>query len=382
MYHDADEGQGTVAPAERQNNSPAMAEPCEVAVYSRRASYEDIISFDALWESALRCAVGVGWKPSVKQYIANLPLETLRMHDALANRTWKNGRPREIIIQYPKKRDGLSIRFPDRVYQRSINDNVLYPEMVKHFVVGNCACQKNKGTDFARMLLKKYLWNFYSHYGNNGYILQIDIKGYYPNMRHDKVKECFGRYIPSDTLKAVTDVLDQQYSGDIGYNPGSQMVQIAGISLLNDIDHFIKERLRRKWYIRYMDDFLVLGKTDKELQNILEEIKMKLSELGFSVSPKKTTIKPLSAGFRFLGFDYYLTRTGKVIMTVDPASVKHERKKLYRLVAKAMKGEISIEKADECYSSWRAHAQHGNSYQLLAKLDEYYNSLKRRANYA
>ena len=52
------------------------------------------------------------------------------------------------------------------------------------------------------------------------------------------------------------------------------------------------------------------------------------------------------------------------------------------LVAKAMKGEISIEKADECYRSWKAHAQHGNSYQLLAKLDEYYNSLKRRAHYA
>lgn len=94
---------------------------------------------------------------------------------------------------------------------------------------------------------------------------------------------------------------------------------------------------------------------------------------------KETHIKPLSEGFRFLGFDYRMTETGKIVMTIRPDSVKHERRKLYRLVMKVRRGEITIEKADECYNAWRAHAGHGNSYQLLKKLDEYYRDLKWRA---
>ena len=156
------------------------------------------------------------------------------MEDQLKDGTWKNGKPRTIEIKYPKKREGLSNPFRDRVYQRSINDNALYPQMSKHFVYANCACQKGKGTDFTRKLVKKYLWNYYCHYGNQGYVLQIDIHGYYPNMRHDKVSDCFHKGADPETHEMSMNVMDDQYCGDIGYNPGSQMVQIAGISLLDE----------------------------------------------------------------------------------------------------------------------------------------------------
>ena len=305
--------------------------------------------------------------------------EILRMSTALALGTWVNGRPQEILILYPKKRPGLSIKFPDRVYQRSINDNVLYPEMVRHFIAGNCACQKGKGPDYARMLLKKYLWNFYANYGLDGYILQIDISGYYPNMRHDKVKECFREYIPWDVEQHIEEVLDQQYVGDVGYNPGSQMVQIAGISLLNHLDHHIKEDLRRRYYLRYMDDFTIIGRTAEELQVVLDDIKIWLADLGFSVSEKKTHIQPLSERFRFLGFDYRMTETGKIIMTVNPESVKHERKKLFRLNMLAAQDEITYDKVDECLNSYVAHLEHGNSDNLIVRLREYNKSIRQEA---
>ena len=367
---------------EALNNRPAMPEPSEVAGCQRRTPFMDkeyIISFDALWESMMRCIRGVRWKPSVKQFLLNAPLEILRMHTLLKSGEWVNGRPHPILIMYPKKRDGLAIRFPDRVYQRSINDNVLYPEMTRHFIAENCACQKGKGPDYARALLKKHLRNYLANNGKDGWVLQIDISGYYPNMRHDKVKECFGRYLLPEVHEMVCDVLDQQYSGDVGYNPGSQMVQIAGISLLNDLDHFIKERLRVRHYVRYMDDFWILGKTKTDLQFVLEAIKEKLAVLGFSVSDKKTHIRQLSEGFRFLGFDYRITDSLKIIMTVNPAAVKHERKKLYRLAVKAANDEISVNKVYECYDSWKAHAGHGNSSKLIRRMDGYLETLLKEA---
>ena len=299
------------------------------------------------------------------------------MNQKLENGTWKNCKPRPIRITYPKKRDGLSINFKDRVYQRSINDNALYPAIVKSFILDNCACQKGKGIDFARARLKKHLWNHYSHYGVDGYVLHVDIKGYYPNMRHDAVKDKFKRYLSEDVFEMVCDVLDTQYVNDVGYNPGSQMVQIAGISLLDDLDHYCKERLHVKHYIRYMDDIFIVHHDKNELERILEEITSKLAVIGFEVHEKKTRITPLSKGFTFLGFEYRITSTGKILMTLNSANIKHERKKLRRLVNLAKKGKITKAKADECFHSWCVNAEKGNSYKLLCRMRDYYDSLWR-----
>lgn len=336
---------------------------------------EEIIEYDALWESAMKCKRGVLWKPSTKHYNLNAVAETHRMRNKLLDGTWTNGKPKPILILYPKRRDGLSIAFKDRVYQRSINDNVLYPSVQRSFILDNCACQKGKGIDFARKRLKKHLWNYYSHHGSEGYILQIDIKGYYPNMRHKAVKDKFRRYLNDDVYEAVCSVLDTQYKGDVGYNPGSQMVQIAGISLLDDLDHYCKEQLHIRHYIRYMDDILIIHHDKSELSEILSYIEDKLSEIGFEIHKDKTHITPMSKGFAFLGFEYRITSTGKVVMTLNSANVKHERRKLRKLVGLAKEGKITKAKADECYRSWKANASKGNSYKLIQRMDKYYKEL-------
>ena len=361
-----------------ENNSGVTEErQKDVASYQHTASIEELFFVDNIWDSMLKRRKNVSWKPSVKQFVLNGNDECSRMSRKVINGTWRNGKPHEIDILYPKKRKGLAIRFPDRVYQGILNDDVLYPEMTRHFIYANMACQKGKGPDKARDLLKKYLHNHFQHHGRNGYVLQIDITGYYPNMRHDKVKEYFARYIPTHIMPLILGVLDQQYTGEVGYNPGSQMVQIAGISLLNPTDHMIKEKLNIKHYIRYMDDFILIHESKEYLEYCLGEIKSMLADLGLSVSQKKTHITPLSKGFMFLGFKWNISETGKIYLNIDPKTVKHERKKLYRLVSKAKRGEITKEKVEECYQSWKAHAEHGDSYLLLKRLDRYYEELWR-----
>ena len=334
-----------------------------------------IINYDALWESAMKCKRGVIWKPTVKSFNLNAVPRTLSMNQKLSQGTGENGHPKEIKITYPKPRDGLSISFTDRVYQRSINDNVLYPAVSKAFIIDNCACQKGKGIDFARKRLKKHLWNHYSHFGDSGYILQIDVSGYYPNMRHDAVKAKFKRYLDPDVYQMVCDVLDTQYAGDVGYSPGSQMVQIAGISLLDDLDHYCKERLHLKHYIRYMDDITIIHHDPDYLTVVLSEISAWLKTIGFEVNLKKTHINPLSNDFTFLGFNYQITSTGKIIMTLNSANIKHERRKLRRMVALAKQGKVTKAKIDECFRSWCANASKGNSYKLISRMNQYYNNL-------
>ena len=218
------------------------------------------------------------------------------------------------------------------------------------------------------------------NYGLNGYILQIDIQSYYPSMCHDVVKKKFERYLYINDLNSVCDILDAQCTSEIGYLPGSQMVQIAGISALDDLDHFCKERLHLKHYIRYMDDILILHDNKDILTDCLKEIENRLSGIGFNLNRNKTHITKLNNGFIYLGFKYRITSTGKIIMTINSANVKHERKKLFRLVKLAKQGKISKNKVDECFKSWCAHASKGNSYKLINRMKRYYINLWRCVN--
>lgn len=280
-------------------------------------------------------------------------------------------------VTYPKPRDIVSICFRDRVYQRSLNDNAIYPAMTKSFIQHNCACQKDKGTDYARAVLDEFLHQHYRKYGRAGGVLQVDVHGYYPNMKHQVAKDKFKKHLEPDIYKRAEAVLEDQYEGDVGYNPGSQMIQIAGISVLDELDHFIKEQLGIKRYLRYMDDFLLMHEDLEYLEYCKVKVIEKLAEYGFEPNPKKTKVIPITEEILFLGFYYRLTETGKIIMRLNPANVKQERKKLYRLVAKAKKGELSKAKVDECFNGWKDHAAKGTSYQLLRRMEAYYKELWR-----
>lgn len=216
---------------------------------------------------------------------------------------------------------------------------------------------------------------FYRKYGTNGYVLQCDISGYYPNMRHDAVEAVFKRYLTPEIYEVAVQILHKQYQGEVGYYAGSQMIQIAGIAILNDLDHYIKERLGIKYYIRYMDDFILIHNDRKHLEYCQQIIAEKLAEIGFELHPKKTKIYPVANGIKFLGFEHKLTDTGKVARLIISKNVKMERLKLRRLVNKCKKGEIPRHKVDECYKSWKAHASKGNCHNLIRRMDAYYKSL-------
>lgn len=336
---------------------------------------EEVIGFNALYDSMYKCKNGVMWKDSTAHFVLNGIEEVLKLERELKSGTYKARPPVSFKVTSPKPRDIISITFRDRVYQRSLNDNIIYPAMVPQFIYDNGACQQGRGTDFARGRLRCFLQKHFRRYGRSGYVLQCDIKGYYPNMRHDVAKRTFRKKLDDWTYGAVDTILTEQYSGEIGFNPGSQMIQIAGISVLSELDHLIKEQLRVKYYVRYMDDLILIHPD----HDYLEECKLRIGEylgsIGFSYNPTKTRVYPLADGILFLGFIWSLTETGRVLMKLNPQNVKRERRKLVRLVHKCERGEIPKAKVYECYAGWRQHASKGNNFKLIQRMDQYLKSL-------
>lgn len=336
---------------------------------------EKVIGFDALYESMHRCKKNVLWKDSVANFYLNGIEQTLRLEKQLKDGTYKPRPPKKFMITHPKKRETVSIAFRDRVYQRSLNDNVLYPTMTKSFIYANMACQKGKGTDAARDKLDEFLKRYYRKHGLNGYVLQCDIHGYYPNMSHKVTEAAFKKKLPPEIYEMTEKILRQQYEGEKGYNPGSQMIQIAGISVLDPMDHMIKEQQQIEPYERYMDDFFLIAETEEELIRCKEAIEEHLHEIDFELHPEKTKIFPLKDGIKFLGFTHRLTETGKIIRIINPQNVKAERKKLRHMVNLVRKGRMTKKKVDECFEAWKAHAEKGNSKKLIRRMEEFYAAL-------
>lgn len=336
---------------------------------------DNVTSFDSLWDAAKKCSHGVMWKDSAAYFVLNRIHEVSKLSVQLQNGTYRQRTPTYFTVTHPKRREIASLSFRDRVYQRSLYDNAVYPQIVPHLIYDNGACLTNKGTDFTRNRLKCFLQKYYRKHGADGYIVHADVKGYFPNMPHEAVLKCFRKLLAPDTYERVKDILSV-FPGDSGYPPGSPMVQMAGVALLNDLDHVIKDRLRMKYYIRYMDDMIVIVQDRSQAIYILDVIAKELEKVGLRLNTEKTRVVSLRSGELFLGFRFRLTETGKVLMLTDPVRVKAERRKLCRMAILVSKGTMKEEKRRACYESWRAHASKGTNRALILKMDRdfYHNT--------
>ena len=147
---------------------------------------------------------------------------------------------------------------------------------------------------------------------------------------------------------------------------------------MDDLDHYIKEQLHIKHYIRYMDDFILIHHDKEYLKYCGEKIRERIQSKGLRLSPKKTQLSPFRQPIHFLGFSFRITETGKVIKTLLPEKISHERRKLRKLVALSLAGIIPKSHVDECYKAWKAHAEQGNSHNLILEMDKFYKELWRK----
>ena len=144
---------------------------------------------------------------------------------------------------------------------------------------------------------------------------------------------------------------------------GYQTSQLLALMFLDSFDHFVKERLRIRYYGRYMDDFYLIHEDKEYLRYCLKEIRAYLANLHLELN-QKTAIFPLRNGIDFCGFHTYLTETGKVVMKLRRSSIQRMNARL-RYWSKAYpKGEVSKEDIIISFKAWNAHAAHGNTYIL------------------
>ncbi len=210
------------------------------------------------------------------------------------------------------------------------------------------------------------------------YILQCDIRKYFPSIDHEILKQIIRRKIKcQDTLWLIDTIIDNSNAQEpvIEYFPGDDLIspilrshglpignltsQFFANFYLNGFDHFVKEKLRVKKYLRYVDDFALFGDDWEFLTQARQEIEPYLVTLRLKVHPVKSKLWETQYGANFVGFRILPDR-----VRVRSDNLRRARIRIKRLQTDHARGEVSWQKVVQRLQSWSAHLQHGDTYRL------------------
>ena len=340
---------------------------------------DDAITFEELYKGLKLSCRNVRWKDSVTGYEANGLKNTYLLRESLLDGTYKISGYQRFRVHEPKEREIVATRLKDRQFQRSLCDNVLYPQITRSFIRDSCACLRGRGVDDALNRLTVHLQRYYRKHGAKGWVLKCDIRHYFAETPHNVAKAAIRKRLTDQCAAFYTDQIIDSFGGNAGIGLGSQVSQLTELAVLDDLDHYIKERLHIRHYLRYMDDFILIYEDRAVLENALKDITEKLAALGLTLN-SKTQIYPLKQGVIWLKWRFILTDTGKVVRRIGRKSVVRERRKLKRMAKLAESGRISADALKESFNSWKAHAQRGNCRKIISDMEELLNRLLQGVN--
>ena len=238
-------------------------------------------------------------KRKVNKYKEYKCIYISRIYNTLKNRQYKVGKYNVFTIYEPKKRRIVSQNMFDKTINHLVARHILIPSLIPCLIDQNVASRTGMGTSKALEYFNSYR-NICNYKYKDYYVLKCDIKGFFYNIDHEILKEKLkGRIKDKDALKIIFDIIDSEESG---IPIGNMTSQILAVFYLNDMDHFIKEKLKIKYYVRYQDDFILFHKSKEYLKECLEEIIKFLEKEKLELN-KKSRIFKNTNHFIYLGQD-------------------------------------------------------------------------------
>lgn len=329
-------------------------------------AYDNIAAFETLYRAYRSARVSKRSKEAVAKYERNAMAYTAILSEQLERGVYRPGKFETFTVYEPKKRLVQAPAFRDKVVQHAVVDNYLYDRITGGFVRANAASQKGKGTHFALDNLK---WDMTDYYRKQktveGWVLKCDVRHFFASINRDILKEKLKRKIDEPRIYNLMCIYID--SSEEGLPLGYQTSQLFALLYLDEMDHFIKEKLHIRYYGRYMDDFYLIHPDKTYLQHCRKEIERFLQELKLELN-EKTQIFPLRNGVDFIGFHTYLTESGKVVRKLRKDSIKRIRKKI-KLWRKAYPaGTVTEKEILNHWKGWDAYAAFGNTWTLRRQI--------------
>lgn len=277
-------------------------------------TFNNLTTIDNLfpcWQEAKR---NKGGRERIQRF-AEDPLRYLNtIQQRLRDRTYTFGPYKTFTVREKKFRDVVDAPMKDRIVHWMLYQTLL-PIWQPRFIHDTFGNLPNRGTHAAVKRLADFcrspacVW-----------VLQLDISKYFYSIPHDQLKTRVLRYIGDHDLRGLLVDLIDSWRTDSRYDTlfdpesayrrteakgmpiGNLSSQLFANIYLNDFDHWVKETLRVRHYLRYVDDMVFLGKSREELQALRTVVVDRLHKEGLTIHPKKVRLAPVSSGIPWLGY--------------------------------------------------------------------------------
>ena len=343
----------------RSQNIDQIPQCADVSLFSQ------IIAFDNLHSAALKAQKNKRQKHEVAAFFANLEENLIELQNQLIWQQYQTGVYRNFYVYEPKKRLVAALPFKDRVVQHAIV-SVIEPLFEKRFITDSYACRVGKGTHAGADRAQRFIRIVQQQYGQP-YVLKADISKYFASVDRSILMTIMARQIDcSNTLKLLAGIIDS-YPGTTGIPIGNLTSQLCANVYLHELDYFVKHQLRVKYYVRYMDDFILVHQDKAQLQHWRQVIEQFLQETLHLQTNAKTQVFPVNSLNRrsvdFLGYRIFSTHR-----LLRKNSIKRMKHKLKKYGKQLQNRKISICTIHKKLQSWIGHCKHCNSYRLRLSL--------------
>ncbi len=268
-----------------------------------------------------------------QQYGFHLEKNIFDLRERLLAGQWQPRPFRFFEIYDPKQRTISVATFEDRVVHHALV-NVLEPIYERTFIFDSYATRKGKGTHAAVSRAQQML-------RQTGWFFKSDVEKYFDSIDHNILLGLIGRKIADPALLAViTSIIQNGGNQGLGLPIGNLTSQFFANVYLDPFDKFVKEKLRIRHYLRYMDDFVLFHEDKvilKTARLLLEE--WLLEHLNLRLKHKATYFNSAQNGLSFLG-----TRIFPGIIRLRPENTRRMFRRLQHLERQFLAGDISDER--------------------------------------
>lgn len=345
-----------------------------------------ITEFKNLYKASQKAQRGKRFKHSVLSFNYHLGDELRTLQQELIQKIYVPGEYRTFRIFDPKPRLISAAPYRDRVVHHALC-NVIEPIIDRTFISDCYANRIGYGTHRA-------LRQFIKFARTSRYVLQCDIRKYFPSIDHEILKQLLRRKIKClETLWLIDRIIDRSneqeasieyFSGDDLLTPlnrrkglpiGNLTSQFFANVYLNGFDHFVKETLQCSKYLRYVDDFVLFADSHEYLVRCRQRIEVFLEKLRLRIHPIKSQLFETCYGVNFVGFRVMPIDNDlpcRVRVRIRNDNLRRSRRRLRQLQTDYASGLVTLDDVIIRLRSWEAHLFHGNTFGLRRSAFNYW----------
>ncbi len=275
------------------------------------------------------------------------------------------------ILRDPKTRKISKSDFRDRVVHHALC-NIIEPLFEKSFMYDSYANRRGKGTLKAIEQFEEFQRKVTQNFTGCTFVLKADIRHYFDEVDHTILLNILQKKIKDPRVLWLIKCILGNYSTRSGKGMplGNLTSQFFANVYLNELDMFVKHKLKAKYYIRYVDDFVIFHSSKDRLNKILLEIGFFLKEkLALELHPTKSRILLLHQGTEFLGFKIFLYHK-----LIKLKNVRKFHQKFEELCGDCRQGKVNYDHIYGFIEGWAAYAKNADTYnrrqRIAALLEE------------